>query len=206
MRAVFGHPFSLLWFSPFSTPDHGKAETYQYVVWEVTQGTRRPGQNQSGKPSPAPHWAQLWQSVAPSAEHDLLCISHTSHGQLFICFLCCQLSALYVYFCVAFSKSSCREKETLSVCDPVCKHCDESVFFWAISSIFLVCIRKLFSCSVFTLSFLKGLRADKLQKNPSYSHLFFHLYVVVSGHAGSSVFWCPGFRYLPWNLCFQPIQ
>ncbi|KAA8579053.1 hypothetical protein FQN60_016744 [Etheostoma spectabile] len=32
MRAVFGHPFSLLWFSPFSTPDHGKAETYQYVV------------------------------------------------------------------------------------------------------------------------------------------------------------------------------
>lgn len=33
MRAVFGHPFSLLWFSPFSTPDHGKAETYQYVVW-----------------------------------------------------------------------------------------------------------------------------------------------------------------------------
>jgi len=32
MRAVFGHPFSFLWFSPFSTPDHGKAETYQYVV------------------------------------------------------------------------------------------------------------------------------------------------------------------------------
>ncbi|CAF95600.1 unnamed protein product, partial [Tetraodon nigroviridis] len=32
MRAVFGHPFSILWFSPFSTPDHGKAETYQYVV------------------------------------------------------------------------------------------------------------------------------------------------------------------------------
>lgn len=34
LRAVFGHPFSLLWFSPFSTPDHGKAETYQYVVWK----------------------------------------------------------------------------------------------------------------------------------------------------------------------------
>ncbi|XP_029694972.1 palmitoyltransferase ZDHHC3-A isoform X4 [Takifugu rubripes] len=32
MRAVFGHHFSILWFSPFSTPDHGKAETYQYVV------------------------------------------------------------------------------------------------------------------------------------------------------------------------------
>lgn len=32
MRAVFGHSFSILWFSPFSTPDHGKAETYQYVV------------------------------------------------------------------------------------------------------------------------------------------------------------------------------
>ncbi|MEQ2303230.1 Palmitoyltransferase zdhhc3 [Ameca splendens] len=32
LRAVFGHHFSLLWLSPFSTPDHGKAETYQYVV------------------------------------------------------------------------------------------------------------------------------------------------------------------------------
>lgn len=41
-------------------------------------------------------------------------------------FLCCQLSALYVYFCVALSESSCREKETLF--SPFCKHCDESVF------------------------------------------------------------------------------
>ncbi|KAM6967402.1 palmitoyltransferase ZDHHC3-like isoform 2-T2 [Aplochiton taeniatus] len=34
MRAVFGHPFSIFWFSPFSRarPDHGKAESYQYVV------------------------------------------------------------------------------------------------------------------------------------------------------------------------------
>ena len=34
MRAVFGHPFSILWFSPLATPEQGKAETYQYVVWE----------------------------------------------------------------------------------------------------------------------------------------------------------------------------
>lgn len=40
MRAVFGHPFSILWFSPFSTPDHGKAETYQYVVWELSAGNK----------------------------------------------------------------------------------------------------------------------------------------------------------------------
>lgn len=40
MRAVFGHPFSLLWFSPFSTPDHGKAETYQYVVWDLSAGNQ----------------------------------------------------------------------------------------------------------------------------------------------------------------------
>uniref|UniRef100_A0A8B9JKI2 Palmitoyltransferase n=1 Tax=Astyanax mexicanus TaxID=7994 RepID=A0A8B9JKI2_ASTMX len=32
MRVVFGHPFSIAWLSPFSTPDHGKAEVYQYVV------------------------------------------------------------------------------------------------------------------------------------------------------------------------------
>lgn len=32
MKAVFGHPFSIAWFSPFSTPDHGKADPYQYVV------------------------------------------------------------------------------------------------------------------------------------------------------------------------------
>ncbi|ROJ29354.1 Palmitoyltransferase ZDHHC3 [Anabarilius grahami] len=31
MKAVFGHPFSIAWFSPFSTPDHGKADPYQYV-------------------------------------------------------------------------------------------------------------------------------------------------------------------------------
>ncbi|XP_062386242.1 palmitoyltransferase ZDHHC3 isoform X1 [Sardina pilchardus] len=32
MKVVFGHPFSIGWLSPFSTPDHGKAEPYQYVV------------------------------------------------------------------------------------------------------------------------------------------------------------------------------
>ncbi|XP_005383534.1 PREDICTED: palmitoyltransferase ZDHHC3 isoform X2 [Chinchilla lanigera] len=32
MKAVFGHPFSLGWASPFATPDHGKADPYQYVV------------------------------------------------------------------------------------------------------------------------------------------------------------------------------
>lgn len=53
MRAVFGHPFSILWFSPFSTPDHGKAETYQYVVWRLSTGS---DQNQSGKAcTPPPH-------------------------------------------------------------------------------------------------------------------------------------------------------
>ncbi|XP_010622712.1 palmitoyltransferase ZDHHC3 isoform X2 [Fukomys damarensis] len=32
MKAVFGHPFSLGWASPFATPDQGKADPYQYVV------------------------------------------------------------------------------------------------------------------------------------------------------------------------------
>lgn len=52
MRAVFGHPFSILWFSPFSTPDHGKAETYQYVVWELSAGNK--AGSQSGKLLPGP--------------------------------------------------------------------------------------------------------------------------------------------------------
>ena len=32
MKAVFGHPFSIAWLSPFATPDQGKADPYQYVV------------------------------------------------------------------------------------------------------------------------------------------------------------------------------
>ncbi|TRY82252.1 hypothetical protein DNTS_009366 [Danionella cerebrum] len=32
LKLVFGHPFSLFWFSPFARPDHGKANLYQYVI------------------------------------------------------------------------------------------------------------------------------------------------------------------------------
>ncbi|KAI3358715.1 hypothetical protein L3Q82_015121 [Scortum barcoo] len=32
MKVVFGHPFSIAWLSPFSAPDHGKADVYQYIV------------------------------------------------------------------------------------------------------------------------------------------------------------------------------
>ena len=32
LKAVFGHPFSLGWASPFVMPDQGKADPYQYVV------------------------------------------------------------------------------------------------------------------------------------------------------------------------------
>ncbi|XP_069769566.1 palmitoyltransferase ZDHHC3 isoform X2 [Narcine bancroftii] len=32
MKAVFGHPFSVEWLSPFATPDQGKVDPYQYVV------------------------------------------------------------------------------------------------------------------------------------------------------------------------------
>lgn len=35
MKAVFGHPFSLGWARPFATPDQGKADPYQYVVWRT---------------------------------------------------------------------------------------------------------------------------------------------------------------------------
>ncbi|XP_029445468.1 palmitoyltransferase ZDHHC3 isoform X2 [Rhinatrema bivittatum] len=32
LKAVFGHPLSVAWLSPFATPDPGKADPYQYVV------------------------------------------------------------------------------------------------------------------------------------------------------------------------------
>ncbi|XP_069504417.1 palmitoyltransferase ZDHHC3 isoform X1 [Ambystoma mexicanum] len=32
LKAVFGHPFSISWLSPFVTPEQGKADQYQYVV------------------------------------------------------------------------------------------------------------------------------------------------------------------------------
>uniref|UniRef100_A0A8C3ESY8 Palmitoyltransferase n=1 Tax=Corvus moneduloides TaxID=1196302 RepID=A0A8C3ESY8_CORMO len=31
MKAVFGHPFSIAWLSPFATPDQGKADPYQVL-------------------------------------------------------------------------------------------------------------------------------------------------------------------------------
>lgn len=35
LKVVFGHPFSIHWLSPFATPDHGKADVYQYIVWKL---------------------------------------------------------------------------------------------------------------------------------------------------------------------------
>lgn len=35
MKVVFGHPFSIAWLSPFTAPDHGKADVYQYIVWQM---------------------------------------------------------------------------------------------------------------------------------------------------------------------------
>uniref|UniRef100_A0A8C6CZT2 Palmitoyltransferase n=1 Tax=Moschus moschiferus TaxID=68415 RepID=A0A8C6CZT2_MOSMO len=32
LKAVFGHPFSLGWASPFVTPDQGKADRYQHMI------------------------------------------------------------------------------------------------------------------------------------------------------------------------------
>lgn len=64
MRAVFGHPFSLLWFSPFSTPDHGKAETYQYVVWELSAGNKAAGSEPKWESPAQPRSAPLSSAMA----------------------------------------------------------------------------------------------------------------------------------------------
>lgn len=95
MRAVFGHPFSLLWFSPFSTPDHGKAETYQYVVWELSTGNKAAGSKPEweAKPSPTGQSYGIWLLT-------VLNVMYTVHGQLFICFLCCQMKCAKRLFCV----------------------------------------------------------------------------------------------------------
>lgn len=85
MRAVFGHPFSLLWFSPFSTPDHGKAETYQYVVWG--------GQS-----------TLAMDSFLSCALCVCVCAS--------VCVCCQQKCALHL-FSDARRELSCREKERL---------------------------------------------------------------------------------------------
>lgn len=93
MRAVFGHSFSLLWFSPFSTPDHGKAETYQYVVWDLCTGEfwplsqkkRKRGKKKlmwkrspfpflpSISPSPASPWTLTWPALRSSVLADCHC-------------------------------------------------------------------------------------------------------------------------------------
>lgn len=112
MRAVFGHPFSLLWFSPFSTPDHGKAETYQYVVWDLSAGKEaaRPKLKWEALSSPT---ELSYGSLLLPVLNMIYSVSPTLAMDSFpcICFLCCQLSALYVYCCVALSEWSCREKE-----------------------------------------------------------------------------------------------
>lgn len=194
MRAVFGHPFSILWFSPFSTPDHGKAETYQYVVWELARGTRRPGGSE-------PKWDAQHSPPFPTLSSAMaVCCSQCrkfyfasptlamdSFFHLLFFVLCCRLSALDIYFmcCLQWVELQ-RKRNTLGLWSCLQTLWSICVSFWPISSICL-CIRNLFSCSVFTVAFLKGLRADELQKNPTYSHLFSHLFAVVSGHAGSSI-------------------
>lgn len=162
MRAVFGHPFSLLWFSPFATPDHGKAETYQYVVW--AQGARRRRRGRPAQPSPAPpHWAQLCQSVCSHCS--LHCISHASHGQLVMCFLFftfyfillwCHECAIRLLLCCL--ESSCREKETPF---PFFESCLQTLWWICFCSNLLLfpLYRKppLFLALCFLLFLLKGL-------------------------------------------------
>lgn len=129
MRAVFGHPFSLLWFSPFSTPDHGKAETYQYVVWGLSkEAPPRRAQCRSQ------HGCTLWH-----------CISHTFH----LLFIFPSMCALRL-FCVAFSELSCREKESTDFVNPVWKH-------WICSFQLFPCLYQVPSLLCSLLLSLKGL-------------------------------------------------
>lgn len=112
MRAVFGHPFSLLWFSPFSTPDHGKAETYQYVVWELGAENEPTGSKPKWErgeervtctPTP-PDWAQLWQCLSwtptqPWMAFHLLFVLPTKCAQrVLFCLECIELQRKRIIF------------------------------------------------------------------------------------------------------------
>lgn len=142
MRAVFGHPFSILWFSPFSTPDHGKAETYQYVVWELSAGNQPAGSkpNWAGRtevylrPSraqPSPAELSYGSPFAPSAERDCTVTPTLTMDTFFIiCFLCCQQIALYFdfHFCLERAELQ-RKRNTVSLWILLAKHSVINVFF-----------------------------------------------------------------------------
>lgn len=105
MRAVFGHHFSILWFSPFSTPDHGKAETYQYVVWELSAGNKADRSKvKEGR------WVQPQKAMLNTIN------TRASHGQPAICFLCRQLSVLNVFVLPWLSAVAERKKTRCESC------------------------------------------------------------------------------------------
>lgn len=181
MRAVFGHPFSLLWFSPFSTPDHGKAETYQYVVWELSAGNEAAGSEPKWEAQPSPTepsygillllMLNMIYTVSPKLAMD----SFSS------AFCVAILSALYIHFFLASSESSCREKFV----NPVCKHCDESIFSDLL--LFLLLYQK--PSFILLCLFLLSLEGS-FQLNYKKKIIFYHLFLVLSGNTDSFGFRC----------------
>ncbi len=178
MRAVFGHPFSLLWFSPFSTPDHGKAETYQYVVWELSAGIKASRSKQKWEALSSPTKLSNGSLLLPMLNM-ILSVSPTLAMDSFPSAFCvASWSALYVYVCVASSKWSCREKEnTFSLwilfANTVMNLFFSELFLFLLlyqkPSLFLLCVYSCFPVSV---------SSAKFQKNT-----FSHLSLVVSGHS-----------------------
>lgn len=53
---------------------------------------------------------------------------HASHGQLAICFLCCQPRVRLLLCCLEWVELQRKRKHFVN---HVCKHCDESVLLWA---------------------------------------------------------------------------
>lgn len=108
------------------------------------QGTRRPGQNQSGKPCQPPCCSQCWSWVTLYPPR--------SHGQLPICFLCAnKVRYTFIFVLPWVSRVAEKKKKHFQFVNPVCKHCDHCVFFWAVSvavseafSFFALCLLLLF--------------------------------------------------------------
>lgn len=104
MRAVFGHPFSLLWFSPFSTPDQGKAETYQYVVWELSPAYR-------AQLCCSQWWTRLTLYLPPTLAMD-------SFPPAFCFPFKC---AIHLFFVLPWVSWVAEKKKALSVCESCLK-------------------------------------------------------------------------------------
>lgn len=80
---------------------------------------------------------------------------HASHGQLAICFLCCQPRVRLLLCCLEWVELQRKRKHFVN---HVCKHCDKSVLLWATIISFFVQKPSHFLPFAFCLVLIKSLK------------------------------------------------